>query len=290
VLGVLAAPAAGWRRRVGRAGAVIAAAAVVLGAYVVVQERETGYTGITRAGGWNLYGRVAPFADCGRFTPPEGTRALCEETPEAARPGPNSYIFDTATSPAIREFGTLFETTQGENDRVGEFARAALVNQPFDWLDHVLTEDLIRYVSSDRVVRDGGQGLSFDGLQDTLVTGPQGPQTLALASTYYTTSGQFFNEGRFDAFRSYERGTRVVGVFFVVLALLAFAGLLLARGPARAGALLFTTVALVSIVGPPLTLFYDARYAIPAFGPLAAAAAVGAAALAERVAARRATR
>ena len=286
-LAVVVTPADGWRRRVARASTALAAGAVIVGAYVVVHEQETGYTGLTRAGGWNLYGRVAPFADCDEFDPPAGTRTLCEARPPDDRPGPNSYIFDGAESPAVREFGNLFETTQAENDKVESFARAALRAQPLDWLDHVVTEDLVRYVSSEHLTRAAGQGLTFDGLQETLVSGPVGGQTMTLVSTYYSTSGQYLHQGRFDAITSYERATRPVGVLFVALALLALLGLALARGRLRAGALVFTAVALVSIVGPPLTLFYDARYAIPAFGPLAAAAAVGGAALMARVAAAR---
>ena len=30
------------------------------------------YLGLTDMSGWNLYSRVAPFADCGKFTPPRG--------------------------------------------------------------------------------------------------------------------------------------------------------------------------------------------------------------------------
>jgi hypothetical protein len=275
-----------WRRRLVRGGATAAAALAVLAGYVIAQESETGYTGLTRAGTWNMYGRIGPFADCERFTPPKGTRVLCEDTPEDERPGPNSYIFGPDT-PAVRAFGDPFSAREEQNERVGEFARSALLNQPLDWLDHVVTEDLVRSVASDRIVRDQGQGLSFDGLQDVLVTGPQGGQTSAVIAGWYSTSGQYLNQGRLDAFFWYERRTRVVGPFFVVLALLALAGLVLARGPRRRAAWLFTLVALVSILGPPATLFYDARYAIPAFGPLAAAAAVGGAALAERLAALR---
>ena len=289
VLCFLAAPRAGWQRRLARSGAALAAAGLMVGAYAIAQERETGFTGLTRGGEWNLYGRVAPFADCDRFDPPAGTRELCGTRPEDERPGPNTYIFDASISPAIKAFGTPFEASDEDIDRVGAFARAALLHQPFDWLDHVVTEDLPRYYSANRVVRPGG-GLGYDGLQDSLVSGFQGPQTAALLSTYYTTSGQFFRPNRFDAFRSYERATRVSGAVFVVLALLAVLGAILAPAALRRGALLFGVVALVSILGPPLTLFYDARYAIPAYGPLAAAAAVGGAALTERVRQRRSTR
>jgi Dolichyl-phosphate-mannose-protein mannosyltransferase len=286
ILWLVLASGGTWRRRLIRGGATLAATLVVVAAYVAYQESETGYTGLTPAGAWNMYGRVGPFADCDRFTPPDGTRRLCEDTPEDERQGPNSYVFGPDT-PAIKAFGSPFVATQQQNDSVGDFARTALLNQPFDWLDHVVTEDLVRYVASDRIVREAGQGLSFDGLQDVLVTGPQGGETSAAIATYYSTSGQYLNQGRLDAFFSYERATRVVGPLFVLLALLAVVGLVLARGEPRRGAWLFALVALVSILGPPATLFYDARYAIPAFGPLAAAAAVGGWAVTERLTARR---
>lgn len=279
---LLLGPSPRWWRRLTRPAAALCAAATLIGAYVLAHDSETGYAGLTRGGSWSLYGRAAPFADCGRFDPPEGTRVLCESTPEEERPGPNAYIFGVDISPAVQAFGTPFQASQEEHDRVGAFARAALVHQPLDWLDHALTEDLPRYVASEYRAR-ALQGLSFDQLQEMLLTGFQGPQTLTLISQYYTTSGQFVHRGRFDAFRSYERATRVVGVLFVGLALLALTGLAFARGDLRRGGVAFTAAALVSILGPPLTLFYDARYAIPAFGPLAGAAAVGGAAVTERL-------
>jgi hypothetical protein len=282
ILWLALASTGAWRRRLVRATATLATTLLVAGAYVAYQESETGYTGLTPAGAWNLYGRVAPFADCERFTPPEGTRRLCERTPEEERPGPTAYIFGSDT-PALKAFGGPFVATEDQNESVAAFARAAIVNQPLDWLDHVVTEDLVRYVASDRTVRET-QGLSFDGLQMVLVSGPDKRATAELISTWYSTRGEHVNEGRLDAFFSYERATRVVGPLFVLLVLLGVAGLGLARGEPRRGAWLFAAVALVSIIGPVATLFYDARYAIPAFGPLAAAAAVGGWAVTQRAA------
>ena len=281
VICLLAAPRSGWRRRLGRAGAALAAALVVVGGYVVAQEQETGYRGLAPAGGWNLYGRVAPFADCDRFTPPAGTRRLCETKPEDERPGPNAYIFGGAESPAIRAFGTPFEASQADSDRVAEFARAALTHQPLDWLDHVVTEDLPRYYSADRQARDG-VGLGYDGLEETLVSGPLAGPNAGFAATYYTTQGQFLRGGRLDAFRSYEDATRVSGIAFVLLSLLALIGAFVAPPELRRGALLFGAAAVVATLGPLLTLYFDARYAIAAYGPLAAAAALGGAALTVR--------
>ena len=286
---LLVLPPASWRRRLARVTATLAAALLVVGVYVFAQERETGFTGLTPAGSWNLYGRVGPFADCDKFDPPAGTRRLCEDTPEEERRGPNDYIFNPETSPAIQAFGTPFTASQENNEKVAAFARAAIVHQPLDWLEDVFSDEMPRYVQSSRILRPG-VGLDFDGLQDNLLGGFQAPQTAVLISTYYSTTGEYRHPGRLDAFLQYERGTRVTGVLFALLALLAIAGAVLARRELGRGALLFIGVALVSILGPPLTLFYDARYAIPAFGPLAAAAAIGGAALTDRVRARRARR
>ena len=262
------------RRRILLTAATTVAAVLPLGAYVIEQNRETGYTGMTRAGSWNLYGRVAPFADCERFDPPQGTRPLCEKLPEDQRPGPSVYIFDGAQSPAQRAFDDPFAATSENNARVGDFARAALLGQPLDWLDHVVTEDLPRYVVTDRNVRLG-QGQGFDALVDNLVDGPNAPNAVGAAAGYFATSGQFSRPGLLDALRSYEAATRVNGPVFVLLFLLAIGGVFAASRLERAAAALLGAVTLVGLLGPPATLFYDARYAVPAFGPLAASAALG---------------
>ena len=200
-----------WRgRRILLAGAATAAALLPLGLYVIGQNAETGHTGLTRAGGWNLYGRVAPFADCERFDPPSGTSALCERRPENQRPGPAVYIFDAGESPAQRAFDDPFAATSENSARVGSFARAALLGQPFDWLDHVVTEDLPRYVSAERMVRPG-QGQGYKDLTITLVDGPNAPNAFGAGANYYSTPGQYRREGALDALRSYESATRIAG-------------------------------------------------------------------------------
>src|SRR3569623_1563185 len=59
-----------------------------------------GAWGLSRNGDWHLYARVAPFADCTKFTPPPGTETLCETTPRAARPTADAYLFNWWFSPA----------------------------------------------------------------------------------------------------------------------------------------------------------------------------------------------
>ena len=79
---------------------------------------------MSRNGDYHLYGRVAPFADCTKFTPPRGTEVLCETTPRSERPIADAYIFSYWHSPAVRTFGSPFDATPEASAKVGEFARA----------------------------------------------------------------------------------------------------------------------------------------------------------------------
>ncbi|MEA2480394.1 MAG: hypothetical protein QOJ07_2316, partial [Thermoleophilaceae bacterium] len=77
---LFAVPRAPLRRRLLTAAAGALAGFAVLGAYCVAEYHAEGEWGLSRNGDWHLYGRVAPFADCTKFTPPPGTAALCEST------------------------------------------------------------------------------------------------------------------------------------------------------------------------------------------------------------------
>lgn len=283
---LLAAPARERARRLVPGAAALLGAVLVLGAYVVGQERKTGFTGYTQAGNWNLYGRAATFADCQAFTPPRGTSVLCEKRPPAERESANTYIFSTTDSPAIKAFGVPFYAGRKANERLGAFARAAFLHQPLDWLGLVVTEELPRYWNPDRSFRRG-QGLGGDALVEAL-TSPSAGQAAAIAAKYWDTQGTFLRRGLYNRLVDYEEVTRVRGVLFVVLVVLAGLAPLLARP--RRGPLLLFLLTLAGLLGPPLFLYFDARYTVPALGPLAAAAAVGGAALSARIGERRARR
>ena len=93
-----------WRARLLRALVVIAAAAAPVSAYLIEHQDVTGYGGFTGAGYFDLYARVAPFADCSKFHPPQGTGRLCIHIPRSQRLGHDYWEF-TAISPAVRVFG-----------------------------------------------------------------------------------------------------------------------------------------------------------------------------------------
>ena len=98
------------------------------------------YLGLTDMSGWNLYARVAPFADCGKFTPPEGTAILCEERPPSKRPGPFGYVWDLESVPRKR-----FELGPRTGRKLGEFAKRAIIHQPWEYVRSVLI-DLVRFI------------------------------------------------------------------------------------------------------------------------------------------------
>ena len=79
---------------------------VMLFGYGLAKQAATGSFVIGPAPGWQEYGRAATFANCKLFTPPAGTRGLCETTPPANRLGHDHYLYDP-TSPAVRLFGVI---------------------------------------------------------------------------------------------------------------------------------------------------------------------------------------
>ena len=76
---------------------------------------------------------------------------------------------------------------------------------------------------------------------------------------------------------------RLGGVVPAVLAVLALGGVLMARGIARWGALLFALAGAALVLFPAATLTLIARYTVPPMPLIAAAAGVGAWALADRL-------
>jgi hypothetical protein len=271
-------PGQHWRARALRAGAYAVPVVAVLGTYVIAQHSVTGYTGLSRTGIWNLYGRAAPFANCDKFTPPEGTEVLCEDTPEDERFGPSPYVYDVSRSPGLREFaGGRSAPTEAGNDEVGAFARAAILGQPLDYLRNV-GNDMLRYIIGD--FHTAGGGPSWEQFTTSLVVGtyplPEGAGRPTDFRPYYPNPGLLQRDGVLEPYRDYERATRIVGVLFVI----AFIFMLLApfvapAGRARRVALLLALVTIVLMITPIATLYYNARFTIPVFGPLAAGAALG---------------
>lgn len=119
-------------RRVGLRAAIalFVGWALVVGGYASLYDVQHGSFALGGYTGRFLYARVAPFADCSRFTPDHVQRGLCQRTPPARRPGTNSYLW-AATSPAARLRGP------GADAELGGFARQVIRHQPVTYLASV---------------------------------------------------------------------------------------------------------------------------------------------------------
>jgi 4-amino-4-deoxy-L-arabinose transferase-like glycosyltransferase len=262
-----------------RTPAVIAGVAVALLApYVTVIVANGDSFGIAPSSGWHLYHRVASFADCEEFTPPEDTEMLCESTPPSERPGGDFYLFDPQ-SPAVREF----EFIGREDRRVGAFARQVILGQPFDYLEAVWLDLRSFFVPSlhAQILFSGG---ALDPQLNWSAALPPYPN-LDPRTEVDTERGmeEFFNDfsvsknrSGLEFLRDVQRVLRFGATALVVATALTLLGLLIGPRRNRVGVLLFGVGGLALLAAPTLSGIYVGRYMVPLAGLLAAGAAIAA--------------
>jgi hypothetical protein len=284
------------RRTLALGGLSLLVSLASIGGYVAWREAASGLGGLTTNSSWNLYGRVAPWADCTKFTPPPGTAMLCEPIPLAKRVLPNgmhatdqTYIYGL-NSPAQIWLGPPFTVSKYPQAMtlLKRWSLAAIEGQPLDYL-HAVWLDLIRLIDTNRASYGA---LSADQMIAFLLYGPDfhsGVNTFVKhwQDRLYPTD-PLEHHGDIGPLKEWERITRLVGVPMAILLLLCLAAPWLAVGrQPRAGATLFTLTSVALLLWPILTASYDYRYVIPAFGPLGAAGALAGWGLAARIGARR---
>ncbi len=229
---------------------------VLLGVYVAAFEASGGkYLGLTDMSGWYLYARVAPFADCSRFTPPEGTRRLCEGVPESQRDGSLGYSWDVnSRGRKVLEFGP---ETSG---LVGSFAREAIIHEPLSYLKAVAI-DAARYVDP--------------SIGEERPYSPPSPEAQSFANNEATTrelieeimstgyeGAEAHASGR-KVLSVYQELFRVSGLMVAAAVILTLIGMGLARGSLRLGVFLFGGTGILLYLVPVATFAYEVRYGIP---------------------------
>lgn len=288
-LWLLIAPETAWRRRAGTALIGAGAAAVVLGGYLVAAHGQTGYWSFARDGAYQFYGRAATFANCKKFDPPDGTEVLCENTPPSKRPSGQYYVFE---GPATVHFGKPQDDAASRANvaKVRDFGRAAALGQPFDWLE-ASARDFVRFVAPGANKGPGPAPAMSDYVNHYLtIPGQMGPN-LKRAAAYYSTSGRTSVRGwLYQALRDYAGVARIEGAPLGVLLVLALVAPFACRGRRRRGAVLLAAMGLSMLVVPVATVNYDGRLGVPAYGFVAAAAALGAWSLAQAAGRARAGR
>jgi hypothetical protein len=247
----------------------LAAPVCLLGAaYVLVQRAETGFTGITRDSGRVLYARVAGFADCSKFTPPAGTAALCERTPASERGSFNQYLTGfpdhasqvSASGRSISPAWRIFGPPPRGNSQLAAFGRTAILHQPLDYLEAVAND--FHYYWTDHHRAFIAAAARVDPLVEQSVTG------------YYGTGAGVASHS-LGFLRWYGRTIEVTGVLMIVLLLAPLIGLLAGDTRARRTAVLFAATGWLLPLVADAAASVDPRFMLPAYGPLAAASAIG---------------
>jgi hypothetical protein len=276
VIGIWAFFAVGrdMRSRLLSAAAAILPGAVMLGVYLAVASSIGPYTGINEMTGWDLYSRVAPFADCSKFTPPKGTRQLCESTPPNVRNGPFYYSW-VATSPGLR----AFPLTPEGGVKPGEFARAAIEAQPLAYLKAVV-KDMARYIDPSIGTERLYSGITYNFYQfNYKAPGLWEMQEREIKHKGY--AGVTVSDPGVAELEAYQTIFHIDGLPVLIMAILAVLGIVLERGRRRSAVVLLTACAFLMYLLPVLTLSYDIRYGWPPLPLLAAAATLSGAGLLE---------
>lgn len=268
-----------WRSRATAAAtALVPGLAVVLLYIAVVWAVGGRFLGISDMRGWNLYARVAPFADCGKFQPPAELRVLCEERPPTERPGPFGYVWDLESVPR-----RTFPLGPKTGRQLEVFALRAIRHQPLDYL-RAVGLDLVRYVdptvTPPRPYAGQPRELISFGWRDPEV---ERLITRALGRVYRGTTVRLRGQ---EFLGRYQQVVRVGGSLLLAFLVCAAAGLVTARGALRLGIVLFGLSAVALYVLPVLTLSYDFRYGIPPSTFVVATGTIGAMASWQRLARR----
>lgn len=260
--------------------ALLAALATIV-PFAAAHHSQTGSWGFTSNGYLDLYARVAPWANCTKFTPPKGTAVLCPTTPVSQRPGNNDWEF-TGISPAVTLWGAPEwfgpKPPKDENGKLKSFAVAAIEGQPLTYLEWV-GRDLVRIVdpsfttSPYPAIGNNGYGFTPEQQLDYYTDLSNiGNIDNIVASYYHTVGGKY---GNVKPLVEWERATRLEGPVMAAALLLALLAPLLATGLSRRIAITCGLFTLVLLAAPVFAAHYEYRFVVPAFGVLTAASAIG---------------
>jgi hypothetical protein len=258
------------RRRLFSALTVSVVVLAMVFAYVGSQYYFTGYLGYERQSAWDVYGRVATFVDCSKFTPPDGTGFLCPREPLGHRLSQSDYQY-LLTEPAAGSFGPPWVAPLYANALLKEFSVAAIEHEPIAYAKSI-GRGLEHYVFP-----GGNEGYTPQAFRETDTSAISTRRYQSeLAFLYLDSLGYAGPIATVHPLSVYERYTRVQGPLLILLLVSALAGLFTLPRRMRWASAVFTLTALFSITFAVAGNGYDARYAYPTFGPLAAGSALGA--------------
>lgn len=260
----------GWRAL----GTAALACAVPLAGYAIWFHAYWGVYGLTNSSGVFLYGRTAAFAQCAKMNPPEEERFLCVKGPVAERADSPDYIWNI---PPLSKYGTWRKFTPRMSALTRDFAKRAIVSQPWDYL-HVVRRDLGRTFEWSRGPYPTAASVrAYEFPTDTDPLKPiesiPGATVLRDSRTYGHTDGETPVVEPYAGFvRSYQDHVWLPGTLLGLIMAAGLTGMVPLWRRLGGEALLPWITALAMIVVPPFTSGFGYRYLIPAV-PLACMAA-----------------
>jgi Dolichyl-phosphate-mannose-protein mannosyltransferase len=258
------------RRRLLSALCVLAMVVLMVCVYIGAQYFSTGYLGYERQSAWNLYGRVATFVNCSSFIPPKGTRFLCPSEPVGHRKPPGYYQGGT-TAPAVEAYGFPWRAPPEANGVLETFSVAAIEHEPVAYAKTIVG-GLGRYVFP-----SNGEGSTPSETREAVLSKEDEQYFRFLFARFFSEGlGYIGSRSALSRLATYEKYTLIQGPLLVFLLVAAIAGVFFLPLRLRWASVLFTLTAISSITFAVAGNSYDARYAYPTFGPLAAGAALGA--------------
>lgn len=257
----------------------------VLG-YSVLNERTTGYFGLTDRSGHVLYGKVATFADCRGVVLPEHERQLCIDTPVSKRA--SSYNMWSKNSP----LGTM-AVPDGVDEKkiIQSFSRRFILRQPGDYAVSALSDffQFFAWKSPEeqqkvRVTR----WQFFESIDDVKGVAPVFQATGGSPPPGLGVDEELNVNQEFAQFlRSYQGLVYPSGPLLTFMALLGLVGTFIRRRKSsrdvRPEAMLFTLAGLSLFLFPALFASYHFRYVIPSLPVLGPAACLGASVVVDRL-------
>ncbi len=256
---------------------VLGPAVLAVAFYGAVAHLEHGNTGLDQISGFQLYGRVAQFADCTKFRPPAGTRVLCQRSPADQRQGPSHYLFDES-SPLRQHFKQPFPDAL-----LGTFARRAIIHQPGAYAGAVF-EEVKRIAGLGRGRLGDGANPSTMRFDNKAPFGSVAATPQAEAAVFglkYSSIRVHPRAHWAERLSRYQAVFRLHEILVIPLILLALIGAFFARGAVRAGIVLFFACSIALYAVPPITALWDVRYGVVPGELLVVAAAAGGWAIAE---------
>jgi hypothetical protein len=138
----------GWYRLI----SLVVTGIVPIGAYMLWFHGTYGQYALTESSGTFLYSRVSSFAECAKINPPANLRALCDPAPPYLRQPSGEYLWASSElgpdrgqrTPLYKLYGSDVSQrfTPSANALTGQFAKDAILAQPFDYLRVVIHDTL----------------------------------------------------------------------------------------------------------------------------------------------------